>query len=120
MDIATQLIENGYVARPALGVMILDINDAQTAYQYGVSNYGVYIIQVTPGGGADQAGLQAGDRIVSVDSNSVTTGQDLTSYLETKEIGDTVELQIEREGRMATYTVSLGESSANTGESAAG
>ena len=120
MDIATQLIENGYVARPALGVMILDINDAQTAYQYGVSNYGVYIIQVTPGGGADQAGLQAGDRIVSVDSNSVTAGQDLTSYLETKEIGDTVELQIEREGRMATYTVSLGESSANTGESAAG
>ena len=40
--------------------------------------------------------------------------------MEKKEVGDTVELQIEREGRMATYTVSLGESSANTGESAAG
>lgn len=117
MEIANQLIENGYVARPALGVTIVDISTEQQALQYGVSAYGVYIYQVNPGGGADQAGLQQGDRIISIDSNSVSTGTDLTSYLETKQVGDTVELQIERDGRMATYTVTLGESTANTNTS---
>ena len=66
VNIAQELISTGYVARPALGVTVISIQDAQTAMQYGVSNYGVYIMSVNPGSGAETAGLQKGDRIVSV------------------------------------------------------
>ena len=109
MDVATQLIENGHVARPSLGIKVVNILDAQTAMQYGVSTYGVYIAQITPGSGAEQAGLQLGDRIVAVDNNSVNEYNDLTSYLATKNIGDTVSLQIERDGKMSNFDVVLGD-----------
>ena len=77
--------------------------------QYGVDTYGVYIIQITPGSGAEKAGLQLGDRVVAVDNNSVNATTDLTGYLQGKNVGDTVSLQIERDGKMANYDVVLGE-----------
>ena len=53
MEISRQLIESGSVARPALGVKIVDVTDAQTAQQLGVSTMGVYVVEVTKGSGAD-------------------------------------------------------------------
>ena len=41
------------MARPALGVKIMDVTDAQTAQQLGVSTMGVYVVEVTKGSGAD-------------------------------------------------------------------
>ena len=64
--------------------------------------------------GAEAAGLQLGDRIVAVDNNSVNENNDLTSYLATKNVGDTVTLQVERDGRMSTLEVVLGESDGTT------
>ncbi len=40
MEIGRQLIENGSVARPALGVKIMDVTDAQTAQQLGCLHNG--------------------------------------------------------------------------------
>ena len=114
MEVATQLIETGHVARPALGIQVINILDAQTAMQYGVSTYGVYVVRINPGSGAEAAGLQLGDRIVAVDNNSVNENNDLTSYLATKNVGDTVTLQVERDGRMSTLEVVLGESDGTT------
>ena len=123
MDIAQDLIENGYVKRPALGVTVITVTQ-DNAMQFGVSDYGVYIYQVTPGSGAANAGLQVGDRIIAIDDNSVSESSDLTGYLQQKAVGDTVNLQIERDGKMATYQVVLGEgtntSAASTTENAAG
>lgn len=122
MDIAQDLIENGYVKRPALGVTVVTVTQ-DNAMQFGVSNYGVYIYQITPGSGAANAGLQVGDRIIAIDDNSVSESSDLTGYLQQKAVGDTVNLQIERDGKMATYQVVLGEggnTTASTTENAAG
>ena len=123
MDIAQDLIENGYVKRPALGGTVITVTQ-DNAMQFGVSDYGVYIYQVTPGSGAANAGLQVGDRIIAIDDNSVSESSDLTGYLQQKAVGDTVNLQIERDGKMATYQVVLGEgtntSAASTTENAAG
>lgn len=122
MDIAQDLIENGYVKRPALGVTVVTVTQ-DNAMQFGVSDYGVYIYQITPGSGAANAGLQVGDRIIAIDDNSVSESSDLTGYLQQKAVGDTVNLQIERDGKMATYQVVLGEggnAAASTTENAAG
>ena len=55
------------------------------------------------------AGLQADDRIISIDGNIVTVLDDVTGYLADKEPGDTVELSLEREGKMVNATVTLVE-----------
>ena len=110
MEIAQQLIENGAVIRPALGVKILDVMDANTANQLGVSTTGVYVVEVTAGGGAEAAGVQAGDRIIAVDDTAVSSSNSVKSYLADKQVGDTVNLQVEREGKVLTLTVTLGSS----------
>ena len=110
MDIANQLIENGSVARPALGVTIVDVSDANTAQQMGVSATGVYVVQVTAGSGAESAGVKAGDRIIAVDDTAVSTSNDVKSYLAKKNVGDTVNLQVERDGKVLTLAVTLSTS----------
>ena len=108
MEVAQQLIENGAVIRPALGVKILDVMDANTASQLGVSATGVYVVEVTAGGGAEAAGVQAGDRIIAVDDTAVSSSNSVKSYLADKQVGDTVNLQVEREGKVLTLSVTLG------------
>ena len=102
MDIAQQLIENGAVARPVLGVSILDIQDSSTAQQYGVSALGVYVADVTKGSGAEAAGVQRGDRIIAIDDTAVSSTSTVKSYLADKQVGDTVTLQVERDGKVLT------------------
>ena len=110
MEIGRQLIENGSVARSALGVKIVDVTDAQTAQQLGVSTMGVYVVEVTKGSGADAAGVQAGDRVLAVDDTAVSDSSALKNYLKDKGIGDTVNLQVERDGKVLTLAVTLGSS----------
>ena len=110
MEIAQELIQNGAVARPALGVKIYDVSDAATAQLLGVTSTGVYVVEVTAGGGAEAAGVQAGDRIIAVDDTAVSTSGSIKSYLADKNVGDTVNLQVEREGKVLTLAVTLGSS----------
>ena len=110
MSIAQELIQNGSVARPALGVTIYDVKDAATAQQLGVSNTGVYVMQLTSGGGAEAAGVQAGDRIIAIDDTAVSSTNDIKSYLANKNVGDSVNLQVERDGKVLTLAVTLGSS----------
>ncbi len=109
-QVAQDLIENGYVTgRPALGITVISITDAQTAMQYGVSTPGAYVQSVTEGSGADAAGMQPGDRIVSVGTKTVVTATDVTNALRDYSAGDTVQVQVDRGGELITLDVVLGE-----------
>ena len=110
MDIAQQLIENGAVARPVLGVRLLDVQDSSTAQQYGVSALGVYVADVAKGGGAEAAGVQRGNRIIAIDDTADSSTSTVKSYLADKQVGDTVTLQVERDGKVLTLNVTLGNS----------
>ncbi len=113
LEVARQLIETGYVSgRPALGVTVLQITDAETAAYYGVTNFGVYIADVTKGGGADKAGLQVGDRIISINGNEVSASTDLTDVISECAVGDVVTLNIARSGQILTVDVTLGDRNA--------
>lgn len=112
VQVAQQLIDNGYVPRPALGVVVITISDQQTAMQYNVSDYGVYIAQVNDGSGAAEAGLQPGDRIVSIGDVVVSSSSDLTGYLQNQNVGDTVTIQVERDGSLMSFDVTLGSTTA--------
>ncbi len=110
-EVVNQIIDNGYVTgRAIMGLSVYEINDAETARQYGVDRYGVYIVAITEGGGADKAGLKVGDCLVSIDGNAVSVTADVTTVLDGHEVGDVLELQVIREGKMITAKVTLGES----------
>ena len=113
VKVAQELLENGYVTgRPYLGISYYAVTDAQTAAQLGVNAYGVYIVEVVKGGPADKAGLQAGDRIVSMDGSEVATQSDLGTLMQDHKAGDTIEITVARGGQMQTVSVTLGEKGA--------
>lgn len=114
IKVAQELLENGYVTgRPYLGITYLAVTDAQTAQQLGVNAYGVYIVDVTKGGPADQAGLKAGDRIVSVDGSEIAAKDDLGTLMQKHAAGDTLAITVARDGQMQTVNVTLGEKTAS-------
>jgi hypothetical protein len=70
---------------------------------------GVAVAKVLPGGPADQAGLKAGDVIVSVAGDIVRTQADLRQTLGKLKPGKTVDVVVLREGESVTIPVTLGE-----------
>ena len=114
IKVAQELLENGYVTgRPYLGITYLAVEDAQTAAQLGVNAYGVYVVEVVKGGPAEKAGLQAGDRIVSVDGTEIASKDDLGTLMQKHAAGDTLSITIAREGQMQMVNVTLGEKTAS-------
>ena len=114
IKVAQELLENGYVTgRPYLGITYLAVTDAQTASQLGVNAYGVYVVEVVKGGLAEKAGLQAGDRIVSVDGTEIASKDDLGTLMQKHAAGDTLSITIARDGQMQTVNVTLGEKTAS-------
>ena len=114
IKVAQELLENGYVTgRPYLGITYLGVEDAQTAAQLGVNAYGVYVVEVVKGGPAERAGLQSGDRIVSIDGTEIASKDDLGTLMQKHAAGDTLSITIARNGQMQTVSVTLGEKTAS-------
>ena len=112
--IAQDLQENGYVSgRPYLGITYVAVTDESTAQQLGVSAYGIYVVDVVSGSGADKAGLQPGDRIVSIDGSEIASRDDVTSIIEQHAAGDTISITVARDGQMVTVSATLGEQTPN-------
>ena len=119
IKVAQDLLENGYVTgRPYMGITYLAVTDAQTAAQLGVNAYGIYVVDVVSGGPADQAGLKAGDRIISIDNTEVAQKTDLGTLMQEHSAGDTLSITIARDGQMQTVNLTLGEKNASNSGSA--
>ncbi|NWG05899.1 MAG: trypsin-like peptidase domain-containing protein [Chloroflexi bacterium] len=118
------LIEEGSYKYPYLGITSSSELSLAQYEALGLNTYtGAYVLEVTPGSPADQAGIQAGDRptslpnlnaggdiITALDGKPVATFDELLSYLiTTKSPGDTVVLTVLRDGQTMDITVTLGE-----------
>ncbi len=89
--------------KAALGVKVTEQDD------------GVYIAGFSSNSNAESAGLKIGDKITKIDGTEYSTYNDIVTYIGTKNIGDTVEVTVERDGEEKTISVELGErSSQNT------
>jgi S1-C subfamily serine protease len=118
------LISKGSYDYPYLGVSALDEVTLVLSEALGLSqSTGAYLVEVVPGGPADQAGLKAGatdtsitgllsggDLITAVDDQQVRVYADLIGYLMTqKSPGDKVQLTILRADKEMQVTVTLGK-----------
>jgi S1-C subfamily serine protease len=122
--VLNDLMTLGRVRRPALGVRTIPIS-AELADEMGLAaDYGLLIVQVTPGGSADQAGLHGGteraylgnipimlggDLIVAIDGEKVEDEQDLSQMMNNHRAGDTVKVTIYRGKKKMDVNVALGE-----------
>ena len=70
---------------------------------------GVYVQLVTEGGASDRAGVKVGDCIIAIGDVAVSTVDEIKGQLNNYSVGDTVQLQVIREGRTLTLNVTLEE-----------
>lgn len=107
IDVINELITNGEVTtRPALNVSLYD-HSHSSYYMGSDQEEGVYIVQIVPGGAADEAGLQTNDRIISVDGKKVMTASEVKGILYQHKVGDTIEIVVNRDGEEMTFEVTL-------------
>ena len=68
------------------------------------------VMDVTPGGPGEEAGIQKGDLIVAADGEALTKSTDLLRVRRRHEAGETLKLLVERDGKRFTADVVLRES----------
>ena len=68
------------------------------------------VMEVTPGGPGDEAGIQKGDLILKADGEALTKSTDLLRVRRRHEAGETLSLLVERDGRRFTADIVLRES----------
>lgn len=102
--VAQQLIAQGKVARPYLGIryQMVPLPGSDSEAQ------GAQVVEVVPGDPAARAGLQQDDVITALDGEGFTGQSPLVNRLMEYEPGDTVQLTVQRDGREQTLSVTLG------------
>jgi putative serine protease PepD len=93
-SVAQQLITSGKVTHAFLGV---SLNAGTTT-----------VAEVRAGTPADNAGIQAGDVIVSIDGQKVSSTSALQSAIDAKKPGDKIQVTFTRNGAQKSVTVTLG------------
>ncbi len=107
--IIQQLLTNGRVIRPYLGVAPITITPAIAA-QLGLSvEKGVILDTVDPNSPAARAGLKQDDVIVAADGRPVNTEADLRAAIQAHKIGDTIQLTVLRNGQQMNVNAQLVE-----------
>ena len=112
--IIPQLLQFGEVRRPKLGATLPSVSElAARGYRLPVEQ-GLLVYQTQPNASADRAGLRGistngniGDIIVAVDGQKMTELDDLYRLLDKKKIGDTVSLEVYRDGKTINVPVKL-------------
>ena len=109
-NLTEQIIDFGEVKRGMLGVQGGEIT-SELAEAFGYeSSKGAFVSQVVPDSAADDAGLKAGDIIVSINGKRIDTFSELRAKVATLGAGKEIELGVVRDGKNKIFDVTLGES----------
>jgi serine protease Do len=111
IPIVNEIIENGKVERPYLGVGLASLEEVPRMYLQDLPNEvseGVMITNIDSNSAAAEAGLKVQDVIVSIDGKKIANSTDLRKYLYSEvKIGDKVELEIYRDGKSQKVELTL-------------
>ncbi len=102
--IVDSIIKFGQVTRPKLGITVSTIRGTETPVE-GALPAGAYISSVQAGSAAEKAGIKDGDIVLSVDGKRVRQHTDLTIVVNTRMVGDKVELEIYRVPNLPDLTI---------------
>ena len=106
--IIEQLIEQGYVSRPFIGIFDFREITSQMSSWYNLPE-GIFVGGVVPGGPAETAGMRPGDVIVEMQGQVIRTFEDLQRVLRDHAVGDETSIVVVRDDRQVEIDVILGE-----------
>ena len=107
-DMVTDIMENGYVTgKPYMGVTVSTVPES-ISQRYGMSQ-GALVESVDEDSCAAKAGLQKGDIITAIDGKTVISSAELVEAKKTYKAGDTVTLEVERNGEKLELSLTFDE-----------
>jgi serine protease Do len=107
--ITEQIISQGYFSRPYLGIR-WQLVTPQLGRQYNLgTEWGAYITEVVPSSPAGQAGLQVGDIITAINSDTIDEKNSFVNALYDHAPGEIVSLQVVRNSTTLQVEVTLSE-----------
>ncbi|MGN6329019.1 MAG: DegQ family serine endoprotease [Rhodanobacter sp.] len=118
MNAVQQIKTKGYVSRGMLGVMVQPVDDDMVKAFKLDNGVGAAVAAVTPGSGAEKAGVQPGDIILAYNGHVLQQAADLPPLVGMTKPGTTVPMEILRNGKKQTLQVTISE--AERDKSAAG
>ena len=111
IDIARPIVEHfladGSYVTPKMGAYLFDSEIARYYDANSTMTTGLYVIDVEPGSAAQSAGIQTGDILLRADGRECRTLLDLRYVLFSHRVGETLELEVQRNGEILHLTPKL-------------
>lgn len=104
--IANEIITTGDVSHGLLGALVSDAMSSEDGAGFSI---GVTVVELTPEGAAEQAGILAGDIITSINGKALTTASELTAAVRQEPAGSKVKIEVIRNDIKLTFDVVLQE-----------
>lgn len=123
VKIINQLIKNGKISRPSLGISMVDLSRVTTSQQQSILKLpssitkGVVVMDVQSGSAASSAGLQQYDVITKFGSTKITNSSTLKTALYKHKVGDSVKVTYYRDGQKKTTTIQLTQATSSSSSS---
>lgn len=109
-----QLITDGHVTRPWLGIAIEDVSEEVAGYLKLKQPEGVLVKNVMPNQPAAKAGIETYDVITKVEGNEIKSASDLYRTLEKLEVGRAVDIEVLRANQAKKLKVKLSAQPVNS------
>jgi serine protease Do/serine protease DegQ len=107
-QVMEQLVEYGEVRRGFIGAGMQDLGP-DLAEAFGLKdNHGAVIVNTVPGSPAEKAGLRAGDVVTAANGRPVRGASDLRTQIGLMRVGETIRLDVLRDGKPLTFSASVG------------
>ena len=113
-NIVSQLLENGKVIRPYIGISIQDLNRHLAEYlRYDGILKGAVVIGIAKGSPADDSDLRPKDIILKADGKDLSSSEELRKIIRNSKPGDVISLEIWRNGKNMSIAVTTAENLGN-------
>ncbi|GKW18189.1 serine endoprotease DegQ [Pectobacterium carotovorum subsp. carotovorum] len=109
-SVVAQIVEFGEVKRGELGITGTELNSELAQAMKVDAQRGAFVSQVRPKSAADEAGIKAGDVIVTLNGKAISSFSALRAQVGSLPVGSKVALGLLREGKPLTVEVTLQQS----------
>jgi Do/DeqQ family serine protease len=107
-SVLKQLMNGEKVVRPYMGIRMTDVNDeAIKQLQLGTDTKGAIVMQVVTGSPAAKSGIAYLDVIQKIDGQVMQSADEVQKAIESKKVGQTITVEVLRQGRTVQLTVVL-------------
>lgn len=114
LNYASIIEEGGQIVRPYIGISMVDLSEEYYLWQNRITipedvEEGIAVISVESGSPADKAGLKKGDIIVKLGGEDTGSLAEFRYELYKHEVGEKVEIEYYRGGKLQKTTITLGK-----------